>query len=239
MIHSKVLKDNTSPWQEDPKTSFFFETLLMLHDDLFWDVLKDASACNGNAGNLLHYDFWPKWDVSNVKEIENKEYVEPDLFIQFENLDVLIEAKRDEKGQCKGQWDNELTAYYSQDKFQPKEKVVFVALGGNTDEKGTKAHNLRNESISCDVYKTSWVKLLHSAKTVTDACAEPQIKRLIGFLEYGCNELFHIRDFKWFDSLNEYDVMKQEYAMEMADFQSAIDCFAKGIYTINKQNYAK
>jgi LPXTG-motif cell wall-anchored protein len=43
-----------------------------------------------NSGRLLSFDFWPHWDKTGT---DNTNYVEPDLFIKFDEFDVIIEAK--------------------------------------------------------------------------------------------------------------------------------------------------
>ncbi len=243
MIHSEIRKKNTNSNQEDPKTSFFFEMLLMLPDDLFWKVIKSATDCAENPGRLIDYKFWPKWDVTDIPEINtNDKFVEPDIFIQFENCDVIIEAKRGESGQYKGQWDKELTAYYySQEKIKRQvKKIVFIAIGGNSGKTENQANDIRKGATAyCPVHKTSWIKLLHSAKSIdSDNNDKPQIKRLIELFEYGSNKLFHVRDFKWFDSLKNKD-FELGIEFKMKDFEPLVDSFAKGLYDKNNKKYGR
>lgn len=113
MIHSTYHKKNTC---EDPKTSAIFETLLMLPDDLFWDLLRGDCFENENlppvAGPIEDYKFWPHWSPINTT---NTDYVEPDVFIRFQYLDIIIEAKYSERvGQYCEQWRNEIISYHNE-----------------------------------------------------------------------------------------------------------------------------
>ena len=86
MLHSKYPHKNS---YEDPKTSAVFENLMLLPDNVFWHILKSSCFNNAkmriNSGRLISYDFWPHWDNTGT---DNQSYVEPDLFISFEELDV-------------------------------------------------------------------------------------------------------------------------------------------------------
>jgi len=237
MINSTIRKKNDNSTNEDPKTSFVFEMLLMLPDDLFCKIMKEATECNDFSGKLGKYTFWPDWDVKNIKEINNEKYVEPDLFIQFENFDVIIEAKRSDYGQNKDQWNGQLTAYYHSNSLNGmrREKVVYIAVGGNIGENNDEAYDLKCKRQKCKVYKTSWVELLHCAKDIIGEDDEPQIKRLVELYEKGCNDIFHVRDYKWFDSLLEHEVIRRKFNLSMDDFKGKIDRYAKKIYDLNNK----
>ena len=105
MIHSTYYHKDT---YEDPKTSSVFETLLMLPDELLWEVLRAACFDNDNlpmvSGQIEDYEFWPHWDSANTS---NTKLVEPDVFIRFQSFDLIIEAKyRDNYGQYSQQWED-------------------------------------------------------------------------------------------------------------------------------------
>lgn len=129
MLHSTYAHKNT---YEDPKTSSVFENLMLLPDNVFWHILKSSCFYNDgmltNSGRLLSYEFWSHWDNTGT---DNNAYVEPDLFLRFEEFDVIIEAKYgDYGGQYLKQWTQELTAYDNE--YRKEEKpVIFIAVGGN------------------------------------------------------------------------------------------------------------
>ena len=129
MLHSTYAHKNT---YEDPKASSVFENLMLLPDNVFWHILKSSCFYNDgmltNSGRLLSYEFWSHWDNTGT---DNNAYVEPDLFLRFEEFDVIIEAKYgDYGGQYLKQWTQELTAYDNEYKKEEK-PVIFIAVGGN------------------------------------------------------------------------------------------------------------
>ena len=94
---------------EDLKTSSILGSLLLLPDDLLWELLV-KSCCGGTeklpdvAGVLDSFEFWPRWNADNTT---NLKYVEPDLFLRFSNFDVIVEVKQfDGNGQYYEQWEN-------------------------------------------------------------------------------------------------------------------------------------
>lgn len=158
MLHSTYAHKNT---YEDPKTSSVFENLMLLPDDIFWHILKSACFYDKgmpvNAGKLVAYKFWPHWSAEGT---HNSSLVEPDLFLRFEEFDVIIEAKYgDSGGQYKPQWENELIAYDNEyhDDGKP---VVFIAVGGNMTV-DTKIVEVQEQKHL--IYKCSWLSLLIQA----------------------------------------------------------------------------
>jgi hypothetical protein len=129
---------------------------MMLSDDMFWNVLRDSCFDNSNlplvAGEIDSYEFWPKWDPTRTT---NSNYVEPDLFIRFQQFDLIIEAKySDYGGQYQQQWKNEITAYNNEYK-EDKRKVYFVAVGGNADKTN---EELKSKEIT--INKCTWNSIL-------------------------------------------------------------------------------
>ncbi len=151
MLHSKYAQKET---YEDPKTSSIFENLMLLPDNVFWSILKASCFFNNkmlsNSGRLLFYNFWPHWD-------NNSSYVEPDLFIRFEEFDVIIEAKYgDYGGQYLKQWNQELTAYDNE--YGKEEKpVIFIAVDGNMSM-NVEEITIRGKKFH--IFKCNWLSLL-------------------------------------------------------------------------------
>lgn len=140
---------------EDSLTSSVLDYLKYLPIDLFWDVLKKSMYQNKLpklCGELLSIEYWPKWDA---QQTNNNRLVEPDVFLRFEDFDVLIEAKRHNTGgQYKTQFDNETQAYFNE-YGEDNKSLYFIKLGGlNTfsDE-----DSINHKIIIC---KTDWTKLL-------------------------------------------------------------------------------
>lgn len=155
MLHSKYAQKET---YEDRKTSSVFENLMLLPDNVFWSILKTSCFFNNkilsNSGRLLFYNFWPHWDNTGT---DNSSYVEPDLFIRFEEFDVIIEAKYgDYGGQYLKQWNQELTAYDNE--YGKEEKpVIFIAVGGNMSM-NVEEITIRGKKFQ--IFKCNWLSLL-------------------------------------------------------------------------------
>lgn len=202
MLYSSYYEKHT---YEDPKTSSVFETMLMLPDELFWSLLRTACFDNDNlplvAGQIEEYEFWPHWDSTGTG---NSTFVEPDVFIRFQALDVIIEAKYDDYGgQYIQQWEKEIIAYrnvYDYDK-----PVYFIAVGGNA-EKATEA-----VSVSKNVYvnKCTWLSLLIQITKLRDEYDRLSMKtnglssviRLLGLIEVAFN-VHDVYNIRWFDEIS-------------------------------------
>ena len=146
------LLTTNSEKQEDKQTASILSNLLHLPDIEFWKILKDS--CYNNtlpeiAGNIQYHEFWPHWPPDKNHE----RYVEPDLFISFEKIDIIIEAKRSDKyQQYQEQWESEFSAYKK--KYGTKNNVVLIAIGGLNPK------NLSPETNKLNIQKCRWRGLL-------------------------------------------------------------------------------
>jgi len=202
MLHSTYFHKETN---EDPKTSSVFENLMLLPDNVFWYILKLSCFNNNdlptNSGRLLSYNFWPHWDG---KGTSNSVFVEPDLYIKFEEFDVIIEAKYgDTAGQGEGQWKNEIIAYHNE--YGDSKNLVFIAVGGNM--------NLLEETVKVKkelvkIHKCNWLSILMSVNkylkeieyvSVPDM-TNSATKRLLDniILAFNINGVYNI---DWFDTM--------------------------------------
>lgn len=137
---------------EDSLTSSVFGSLLHLPAATLWSIVRRA-AYNENAilpnvvGELLSYNFWPRWHFGERD-------VEPDVFLEFELLDLVVEAKRyDERQQDVEQWKREASAY--QQEFGYKSRpMIILAVGGLYD---TLPHHIEEGPT---VVKTRWTRIL-------------------------------------------------------------------------------
>lgn len=156
---------------ENTLTAAIFSHLLHLPADLFWQIVR--SACYGTEGLPAYVGEpevhpWPKWSARGTG---NSGYIEPDLFLRFASIDLIIEAKRwDERMQSPAQWQAQLTAYcneYGQD----RKEVRMIALGGIhveqsdaieslwTSEDGRESHH-----FACPVIMCRWQGILYQCK---------------------------------------------------------------------------
>lgn len=118
--------------KEDTLTASVFGHLLHLPIETFWSILR--RACNGHelpehCGEPLLIDPWPKWSPEGT---DNSRYIEPDLFLRFEDFDLIIEAKRWDGGmQSHSQWRNQLISYHHVHGAETEERTLhYLALGG-------------------------------------------------------------------------------------------------------------
>lgn len=162
MIYSTKHNKNTN---EDPKTSVVFGNLMLLPDIVFWDILKASAANKGilpdDAGLMADdFSFWPKWNPNSKYETGNCNYVEPDVFFRFANIDVIVEAMySDNRGQYREEWEREFKAYLNEFESD-KKKVVLLAVGGNPTFE--QEPDLIVGRHKCPIVKYSWVSLLNS-----------------------------------------------------------------------------
>ncbi len=180
MIYSSLYNKNTN---EDPKTSTIFEHLLLLPDNIVWDILLKSSRTYNKElpneiGFLESFEFWPKWNSENTS---NSNYVEPDLFIRFNKLDIIVEAKvSDLGGQNEEEWKREIQAYKNEF-AEDKKNVVLYAIGGNSD--------FKSEIIdSCKILKSNWSDLLH----IVNVTKQNYKRKILNFSDSSVNRIFDL-----------------------------------------------
>jgi hypothetical protein len=179
--------------QEDKQTALIFSTLLHLPDDECWNIIRDSCYDNElpeNPGKIEFYEFWPHWPPDK----NHQRYVEPDLFIRYENFDLIIEAKRyDDNQQYHEQWKSEYISYrkkYGKD----KKNVALIAVGG------IYALNISSEKPGkIIIQKCRWRGLLNTLYSYSDKYGREQhanydriVKDCIEYLEY-----FNFKRLKW------------------------------------------
>lgn len=151
-----VIQDGHVKHNEDMKTSSSIGLLQYLPDDVFWKILRDS--CIGirpaDFGKILSFNFWEHADAANTT---NERLVEPDVWIEAEKYDVIIEAKvNDISGQSKSQWENEIQSIRNEQNNSGRQKpIILIALGGNESMQQEKA-------LDCPVVKVSWYRLMNA-----------------------------------------------------------------------------
>ncbi len=192
MIYSTLHSKNTN---EDPKTSIVFENLMLFPDNVFWRILQKSAANKDvlpkDAGMLADdFSFWPRWNPNSIHDTGNSNYVEPDVFFRFKNIDVIVEAKySDCIGQYREEWEREFKAYLN--KYGEDNKpVVLLAVGGNhTFEREP---DMKEGKHKCPIVKYSWASILKSVlefekeelSEVEDEI-HSSMKRIIRNIEFG------------------------------------------------------
>ncbi|MFJ1261149.1 hypothetical protein ACILDS_00415 [Capnocytophaga canis] len=138
---------------EDSLTATVFDLLKYLPHEIFWDILKKSlfhQKLPEMSGEILEMNLWDRW---SPKYTSNNRYVEPDVFIRFNDFDLLIEAKRyDIRQQNDTQIQNEIKAYRNE--YEENKNLYFIQLGGLWNEDDTP--NI-DGVIMC---KTNWSRIL-------------------------------------------------------------------------------
>ncbi|WP_269522402.1 hypothetical protein [Coraliomargarita parva] len=148
-------------FNEDTLTSSVFGQLLYLPVELLWGILKAGTYGNDlpeTSGKLLNVEFWPHWNAENTSNVN---FVEPDVFIEFDGLNLIVESKRNDDGQQrKDQWRNEAQAYRNIiDEDQRAKPLYLIAVGGLHSEE-SESLNIEENGCSVIVIKSRWARLL-------------------------------------------------------------------------------
>jgi hypothetical protein len=155
---------------EDSKTSSVIGLMQYLPSNIIWDLLRKSCGEQSNlpdtAGELLSIEFWPRWAPDGET---NTRHVEPDVFCEFEQFDLIIEAKKyDGGGQDKGQWKKEILSYLEEQPTAENKSLKFIAFGGNESLKDCEITVKDKKYI---IHTASWQNLLNAVKK---HCNKPQ-----------------------------------------------------------------
>lgn len=148
---------------EDSLTASIFDLIKYLPSEYIVKIIKNSLLHNkipNDCGILLKISFWDKW---NPKNTINEKYVEPDIFLRFENIDIIIEAKRfDYFQQYDDQMKKEITAYFNEYGSENKD-LYFIQLGGIYDhDDNDDLIDIFYPNKSVKICKTTWTNLLNT-----------------------------------------------------------------------------
>ena len=190
---------------EDFRTSSSIGLLQYLPDDVFWEILR-KSCCNPSFtatdfGKIDSFIFWPHNDPENTR---NTNFVEPDVWIETEKYDVIIEVKKkDNNGyypQSMEQWEDQIQSVINEQKnCNYKKDIILIALGGNDNMNPEKA-------LDFPVYKASWYNLLNAIVKVRD---EQKNNGAICRILDNVIELFSyqgVMKIQWLNSLSQIEI---------------------------------
>ena len=216
---------------EDSLTSSVFERLLLLSDENLWWVLRNAcdkqaaTTLPDNVGKLEKFEFWPSWEP-DLKLERNSLRVEPDVFLRFEGLDILVEAKRYDfvQSQREEQWQNELAAWFQE--FKSDRPVLLLAIGGNTSV-GSCNVKLEHLTQQFRVEQLHWEMLRDAVFELSSRFSnDTQLAHLFDQLDI-VFEFFGVRSLKmcWFCYLRsmsmENNVTPSQLSSALADVRKA------------------
>lgn len=171
---------------EDSLTATLFDTLKHLPSNLLWGIIKKSlikGTLPAESGELLSISFWDKWDAINTSNIN---FVEPDVFLRFEKLDLIVEAKRYDSFQQKDyQIINEIIAYFNMYKEDEKD-MYFLQLGGLQD---TDFYHENLKDYKFEMCKTNWTTFLEQIVIKNDEFEDDKqsksYSRILGDVIYG------------------------------------------------------
>lgn len=166
LLHNKLghaIQNGSFKGIEDTLTSSVFGLLQYLPEDLFWEILR--SSCGASAetlpesiGAIRNVHFWERLDAEGT---HNTQSVEPDVWIEADEYDIIIEAKKSdsayENAQYYSQWFNEIVAFNSTNENQDDKGLIFLAIGGNNTLKDQEVTVLGSTQV---VHTGSWFDLL-------------------------------------------------------------------------------
>ena len=118
-------------------TAVVFGRLAYLPVPIWWRLLKKAAVPSSTlpeeAGDLEDIQFWPSWYLSEeAAEHFDQRSVEPDVYLRFSELTVLVEAKRYDSAemQCSKQLAAEYAAWAASDENDCDAPCIVLAIGG-------------------------------------------------------------------------------------------------------------
>lgn len=204
LLNNKL--SNINIWKEDLKTSTVLGNLIYLPSSKIYNILKNACVIqtHQDIGELNSYAFWPKFSA-NDENITNSNFVEPDVILQFEKLNIIIEVKiGDYCGQYIEQWDKEVYSFLLEYKYS--KPVILIALGGCANlHREERSIKLNNKQINYYVYKSTWHSLLSSLKKEYNNISDYAHKRIIENIILGLHT-FGVRDTTWLQTLNKQNL---------------------------------
>ena len=153
----RISENDAIAENEDFKTSSVIGLLQYLPDEIFWDIFKKCNEHLEINPKINSFDFWPKL---NPEKTENSKSVEPDVLIEADGIDVIIEVKKEDGGgQNSEQWEKEIQAVLNKQRDKNEKKgIILIALGDNNTEDKQPTIKVGKESVN--VYRVSWQTLV-------------------------------------------------------------------------------
>lgn len=139
---------------EDFLTAAVFSRLLYLPAHALARILP---ACDDRLGSVVASTFWPRWTATSTEA--GRTAVEPDVYIEFEGLDLIVEAKLNDIPGCHRalQWAWEWAAWHESDYFDAKKPALLLAIGGlGVSADTTKSHVKETAEAANHILRTEF-----------------------------------------------------------------------------------
>ena len=149
---------------EDPLTAAIFGRFRYLAPSVQAELLGQLLTEKWSHGALLRAEFWPRLEATTGS-------VEPDVLFEFEEVFLLIEAKRPRtRGQSLTQWLKQIEALI-RDEDLPEKRILLLALGGNENEGRITPEDPRGllETRRVEVFRRHWTTLRDAIQEVRRA----------------------------------------------------------------------
>lgn len=236
LFHNKLghaIKDGSFKGIEDTLTSSVFGLLQYLPEDLFWDALR--SSCGSSAetlpesiGAIRNVHFWERLGATGT---HNTHCVEPDVWIEADEYDIIVEAKKsdsaDENTQYYSQWFNEIVALSNTNEHQDDKGLVFLAIGGNSTLKDQEVTVMGNTQI---VHTGSWFDLLGGVLHLREGIDREQ-RNVLRILDdvITAMQYHNIVHTIWFDSLMKDGIESDAFTFISRDWTFNSRVFLAGL----------
>lgn len=141
---------------EDHLTAAVFARLSYLPTEVFWLVLSraldQAPTPFKKQPKLERITFWPAYSHKHAS------YVEPDVLLEFDDFDVIVEAKRfdNSEPQSRRQLQAEIDGYK---RDHSSDKLVYCMLVS-----GYVQDDVHEVEGAAGLLKTNWLELRHAAR---------------------------------------------------------------------------
>ena len=201
---------------EDTLTSSVFGLLQYLPDDLFWEVLRGSCGASSETlpdsiGTIQNVHFWERLGAEGT---HNTQSVEPDVWIETDQYDVVIEAKKSdspyENAQHDYQWFNEIVALQNSYDDQEEKELLFLAIGGNSTLQDQEIFVRDNTQV---IHTASWFDLLRGVLRLRERLGREQNSglNLLRILDdvVTAMQYHNIVHTIWFDSLLKDTINKE------------------------------
>ena len=200
---------------EDILTSSVIGVLQYLPDPLFWRVISGACGESfdlpSSIGAIKEFHFWEKLPAKD--NTSNSRFVEPDVWVETELYDIIIEAKRADSAsvnaQSEYQWHDQIQALhnYRQENDLEAKEILYLALGGNTSMSNQTQSVSDHQHI---IHNASWHNLLDSINKCRHSLTQNVDLSSRRILDDACNVLISQGIFHtiWFDSFHCFQIQK-------------------------------
>ena len=244
LFHNKLghaIQDGSFKGIEDTLTSSVIGLLQYLPDDLFWGILRSGCGASSETlpesiGVIRNVHFWERLSAEGT---HNSHSVEPDVWIETDTCDVIIEAKKSDSAldnaQYYSQWFNEIVALKNNNEGHEEKELLFLAIGGN--------NTLQDQVIDVNgsmqiIHTGSWFDLLGGVLHLRERLGREQSfgENVLRVLDdvvtaIGYHSIVHTI---WFDSLRTIELKLEAFTIISRDWMFHTREFLGGI--VNSRN---